>query len=55
MVVAVVIAILDLYLSGHGMEPPHWHTIREWLFMGFLVAVFFTTLLVSLKVAASRS
>lgn len=54
-VVALLIAILDIYLSGHSMEPPHWSAIREWLFMGSLVAVFSTTLFVILKVARSRS
>lgn len=54
-VVAVIIAILDMYLSGHNMEPPHWLAIREWLFRGSLTAVFFTTLFVALKVAPNRS
>lgn len=54
-VFVVLIAILDLYLSGHRMEPPHWTAIREWLFIGSLVAVFSTTLLVLLKVAPNRS
>ncbi len=54
-VIAVVIAIVDIYVSGHNLEPTHWPVIREWLFGGSLIVVFLTTLFVSLKMMSARS
>ncbi len=52
---AVIIAIVDIYVSGHNLGPTHWPAIREWLFRGSLIVVFLTTLFVSLKVTSARS
>lgn len=54
-VVAIIIAVMDMYLSGHDMTPKNWLSIREWAFRGSLVFVFLITLIVSLKARSSHS
>ena len=54
-VITVIIAIVDIYVSGHNLEPTHWPVIKEWLFRGSLIVLFLTTLFVSLTVTSARS
>lgn len=54
-VMAIIIAVVDMYLSGHAMTPKNWLSMREWAFRGSLVVVFVITLVVSLKTRSSHS
>lgn len=54
-VVTIIIAVVDMYLSGHSMTPKNWLSIREWAFRGSLVFVFVITLVVSLRARSSQS
>jgi len=52
-VTAILLTIADLYLAGHSIEPANWWALRDWIFLGAVLAVFGLTLAISWR-ARSR-
>lgn len=46
----VIIAMIELYLSSQDIEPGNWYTIKQLIFTGYLVVVFFIALWVTNKI-----